>query len=148
MIDIKDFDDDINQLSIADWNKLFSLKTEIAIAENYGTLCGGEQLDTGVFTFPYWEKSEIVEKAVHVILTLQLTPVFDWASWSEGKSILLNADFVYNTLDVISLCKLLTTIIRADRFNEGYLVSCFEKGIVLKIITALENNVKRNHRSE
>ncbi|MBK8516537.1 MAG: hypothetical protein IPL55_09735 [Saprospiraceae bacterium] len=81
-------------------------------------------------------------------MTLQLTPVFDWASWSEGKSILLNADFVYNTLDVISLCKLLTTIIMEDRFNEGYLVSCFEKGIVLKIITALENNVKRNHRSE
>ncbi|MBK8055438.1 MAG: hypothetical protein IPK35_19750 [Saprospiraceae bacterium] len=77
-----------------------------------------------------------------------MTPVFDWAAWEDGKNILLNPDFEYNTLDLISLCKLLTVIIRADRFNEGYLVSCFEKGIVLKIITALESKVKHDTLSE
>ncbi len=144
MIEIEKFSSYINQLSLKDWERLFTLKEEIKATKTFGTLCGNEKVDSGVFTFPYWQRSEIVEKTVSVISSLQLTPVFDWGAWEEGKDILFNSDFDYNTLDTITLCKLLTTLIRADRFNEGYLMSCFEKGIVLKIITALENNVKHN----
>ena len=144
MIEIENFASYINQLSLKDWERVFTLKEEIKATKTFGTLCGNEKVDSGVFTLPYWQRSEIVEKTVNVISSLQLTPVFDWGAWEEGKDILFNGDFDYNTLDTITLCKLLTTLIRADRFNEGYLVSCFEKGIVLKIITALENNVKHN----
>lgn len=120
------------------------LRKRLKPQKKFGTLCGNEKLDSGVFTLPYWQRSEIVEKTVNVISSLQLTPVFDWGAWSEGKDILFNNDFDYNTLDTITLCKLLTTLIRADRFNEGFLISCFQNGIVLKIIIALENNVKQN----
>jgi hypothetical protein len=143
MVDIENFESYINQLSLNDWERLFSLKDEILATKKFGIFCDSEQLDNGVMTFPYWQKSEIIEKTVNVISSLQLTPVFDWGGWSEGKDILFNGDFDYNALDTITLCKLLTTIIRADRFNEGCLVTCFQNGIVLKIIIALENNVKQ-----
>jgi len=144
MIEIEKFSSYINLLSLKDWERLFTLKQEIKATKKFGTLCGNEKVDSGVFTLPYWQRSEIVEKTVNVISSLQLTPVFDWGAWSEGKDILFNGNFDYNTLDTITLCKLLTTLIRADRFNEGFLISCFQNGIVLKIIIALENNVKQN----
>lgn len=144
MIEIEHFESHINQLSEKDWERLFCLKTEILATKQFGTFYDCKTLENGVLTFPYWERSDVVEKTANVISGLKLTPVFDWAAWEDGKNILLNPDFEYNTLDLISLCKLLTVIIRADRFNEGYLVSCFEKGIVPKIIKALERNVKNN----
>ena len=144
MIEIGNFESYLGHLSINDCERLFALKEEILCTNKFGTFCDSEQLDNGVITFPYWQRSEIVEKTFNVVSSLQLTPVFDWSAWPEGKDILFNGDFDYNTLDTITLCKLMTVIIRADRFNEGYLLSCFEKGIILKIIIALEKNVKQN----
>lgn len=140
MIELDNFKSYVDQLSLKEWERLFALKNDIKIGKNFGTLSGIENLEDG---FPYWQMSEIAQKTVYVISTLQLTPIFDWASWEEGKKILEDPGFDYDNLDVVTLCKLLTVIIRADRFNDGYLISCFDKGIMLKIITALEKNIQQ-----
>jgi len=39
---------------------------------------------------------------------------------------------------MITLCKLLTTIIRADRFSDGYMLSAFKHGDILEILKELK----------
>jgi hypothetical protein len=37
--------------------------------------------------------------------------------------------------------RLITLLVRSDRFNEGALISAFESGVILKILKALENQI-------
>ncbi|RMH64436.1 MAG: hypothetical protein D6677_04715 [Calditrichaeota bacterium] len=62
-------------------------------------------------------------------------------SWKEGTKIVSDASFDFDTLDLITKCKLITYIVRQDRFNEGFLVSQFESGLMLKILKSLEKEV-------
>jgi ADP-ribosylglycohydrolase len=115
--------------------------------DKFGEVKGGEKLENGFMTFPYWNSSEIVDKTFDVIDELNLNPIFDWTSWKEGKSILNDNHFNYSELDSITLCKLFTTIIRADRFNDGFMISCFENGIFSKIIKGLQKNIIGNNHT-
>ena len=97
-------------------------------------------------TFHYWSKSALVTNIFNVIIDLRLTPVFNWMKWEEGKAILKDMTSDYLILDSITLCKLLTVIIRADRFNEGYMISCFDNGIMTSIIKGLQLNLENRHQ--
>jgi len=44
----------------------------------------------------------------------------------------------FENLDSITLCKLLTTIVRADRFNDGLMISYFNDGTISAIIQDLK----------
>lgn len=135
----------INTLTINDWDKLISLLQEIEDTRNFGELKGGEQLENDSITFPYWSSSEAVDKVFKLIHTLNLVPAFNWTSWAEGQSILNNQDFNYSNLDTITLCKLLTTIVRSDRFNDGFFVFNFENGVIPKIIkTIIQNEINKS----
>jgi len=143
MIELKKLQKHIQNLKRNDWDRLFALLPEIDGIKKLGEIKGGDKLEDGSFTFPYWNSSEIVKKVAKIIHELNLITVFDWTSWDEGKSILKNQDFDYSTIDTITLCKLLTTIVRADRFNDGFLISNFENGIVPKIIKAIKHNINK-----
>jgi ADP-ribosylglycohydrolase len=140
MIELEKLQKHIKNLKRKDWNRLFALLPEMDGIKKFGEIEGGDKLEDGSFTFPYWNSSEIVNKVFEIIHELKLIPVFDWTGWDEGKSILKNQDFDYTTIDTITLCKLLTTIVRADRFNDGFLILNFENGIVPKIIKAIKHN--------
>jgi hypothetical protein len=140
MIELEKLQEHLQTLTTNDWNKLFVLLPEIESAKKFGEVKGGDQLKDGSFNFPYWDSSEIVHKVFHIIHELNLVPIFDWASWNEGKSMLKNQEFDYSTLDTITLCKLLTTIVRADRFNDGFLVMNFENGVMTQIIKTIRQN--------
>lgn len=140
MIELEKLQEHLSTLTTNDWNKLFSLLPEIETTKKFGEVKGGEELENGSFTFPYWSSSEIVNKVFQIIHELDIVPAFDWTSWAEGKSILNDQDFNYSKLDTITLCKLLTTIVRTDRFNDGFFVLNFENGVILKIIKAIKQH--------
>ena len=140
MIELENLQEHIKSLRADDWERLFSLLPEIEATKKFGEVIVGERLGNGSFAFPYWRSSEIVGKIFHIIHELDIVPVFDWTSWDEGKTILNNHDFDYSNLDTITLCKVLTTIERADRFNDGFMVLNFENGTIPKIIKALKQN--------
>jgi hypothetical protein len=145
MNELEKLQEDINTLTTNDWDKLISLLQEIEVTRNFGELKGGEQLEDGSITFPYWSSSEVVKKAFKIIHELNLVPAFNWTSWAEGKAILNNQDFNYSNLDTITLCKLLTTIVRTDRFNDGFFVFNFENGVIPKIIkTIIQNEINKS----
>jgi Family of unknown function (DUF6508) len=147
MSELENFQEHIRKLTTNDWDRLFSLLPEIEATKKFGEVKGGEQLENGSFTFPYWSSSEIVDKVFHLIHELSLVPAFDWTSWNEGKSILNSQEFNYSTLDTITLCKLLTTIVRTDRFNDGFFVLNFENGVIPKIIKAIKQNQTKECKS-
>ncbi|MBX3043082.1 MAG: ADP-ribosylglycohydrolase family protein [Candidatus Kapabacteria bacterium] len=140
MIELEKLQEHLRTLTTNDWNRLFSLLPEIETTKKFGEVKGGEELENGSFTFPYWSSFEIVDKVFNLIHELGIVPIFDWTSWADGKSILNDQDFNYSNLDTITLCKLLTTIVRADGFNDGFFVLNFENGVIPKIIKAIKQN--------
>jgi hypothetical protein len=63
MNELQTLQEHINNLTTKDWDKLISLLQEIENTRNFGELKGGEQLEDGSITFPYWSSSEVVDKA-------------------------------------------------------------------------------------
>ena len=59
------------------------------------------------------------------------------AKLARRKNILKQEHYDFNLLDTLTLCKLLTTIVRADRFTDGLLISFFEKSTILNILKAI-----------
>lgn len=79
---------------------------------------------------------------------LNLVLKFDWGAWEEGKEILNSGEQNFFALEPVTLCKLLTALIRTDRFMDGTLVSNFVNGTIIKIIKALQDNYKMTATSE
>ena len=62
------------------------------------------------------------------------------AKLARRKNILKQEHYDFNLLDTLTLCKLLTTIVRADRVTDGLLISFFEKSTILNILKAIKQN--------
>lgn len=121
-----------------DWQTLFDFIPEIKAAKSFGTLVGAEKHQDGSIAFPYWKEGELVSKFFNVTYMLGLVIAYDWASWHEGIAILNEKHEAIDELDLEHLCKLLTIIIRSDKFCEGYLLNCFQSGVVLKVVETMQ----------
>ena len=142
MDELEQFSKHLTSLRQTDWERLFALLPDIENTEKFGEIKAGELIDENTLNFPYWIPAEIVDKTFRIINELKITPVFDWTRWKEGSTILNDINFDYSKADTLILCKLITTIIRTDRFSDGFFISCFESGIMAKIIKALKSNIQ------
>jgi ADP-ribosyl-[dinitrogen reductase] hydrolase len=140
MVNEQDFQTHLKTIKPENWDRFFRLLLEIDTTTKFGEVKGGNKLEDDSIQMPYWSWSKIVDDFFDIFHDINLCVVFDWGKWTEGKNILNQKDFNFNKLDTFTLCKLLTTIVRADRFNDGFLVSCFENGIVPSIIKAIKQN--------
>ena len=138
MVTIDNFSNHLMSLSNEDWNKLFILIPEIETTKKFGQIEGGDEIIEGVIQLPYWDWEKITQKFVETMYDLNLVINFDWMDWNDGRGMLQNNSHDYNSLDTLTLFKLLTTIIRADRFNDGYLIINFKNGNIIKIIKAIK----------
>ncbi|MEI6670233.1 MAG: DUF6508 domain-containing protein [Acidobacteriota bacterium] len=67
-----------------------------------------------------------------------LLTVFDWQSWSaDAEAFLQHVDRIA-LADLGTLRKLVTAIVRADRFSEGTLLRGFETGAIRAIVERLQ----------
>jgi hypothetical protein len=62
---------------------------------------------------------------------------FDWGSWDEGRQFLKSENPDYGSTDEVFCYKLITAIIRNDRFFEGALQANLENGTIHRIIERL-----------
>ena len=144
MIELDKLPEHLTTIKQSDWKKLFDLLDEIKATDKFGEVKGMEKLTNGSITFSYWFSFEVVDKFLRIVRELDITPDFEWTKWEKGRTILKNNKQDYEQFDIITLCKFLTTIIRAGRFSDGYLVSCFKNGIISKIILSIKNKVKHD----
>ncbi|MDA3905665.1 MAG: DUF6508 domain-containing protein [Bacteroidales bacterium] len=123
------------------WEELFAYIVDFERTNDFGRWTKSKQLAKGIFTIPYCLLTPLVTEFISHCYTIGLVLSFDWMHWKEGKEMLSNPANDFDLLDKLTLCKLITLIIRKDRFTEGYLLSCFEDGLMVKILKSLERKV-------
>jgi hypothetical protein len=135
----------LQSLTKHDWNRLFELIPEIQNTEKFGEWLGEEDLKKGIIDLDAWEEDPIVGEFERTMYDLDLVIDFDWGSWEEGKK--MASSGIVENLDRLTLLKLLTAVIRNDRYCSGALVNAFERGMVEKILLALKTIVDQSEAS-
>ena len=88
-----------------------------------------------MISMPYFEYSEAVLAFIREMYELEWVHSLDWMAWAgtaEGQR-LSSAPEAIATASEADLAKVLTTILRSDRFNEGALASAIEGGFVVAV---------------
>lgn len=96
--------------------------------------------DPDVITMPWYELSERALAFVRAIGANGWVEPFDWMAWAEtaeGKALRDDRDALAQA-SPDQLQRLLTTLVRADRFSEGTLGWAFESGLMAAIARRAE----------
>jgi len=133
------YEEIINGYSKSTWNPLFELIAKIEESISFGELKIKEDS-----IFPRYNLSSVVNEFINLVYGIPIMISFDWKNWEEGSEIFKNKNFDYNSIDIPTKCKLLSSIVRSDRFNEGILVISFEDGTILKILKSIQNQFYQN----
>lgn len=124
------------------WQPLLDLIPIIEKTRDFGEMRVLKNMEENTFSLPFIKESELLSQFRKVLVSLNILIAFNWKEWETGKLILQDKRGV-DGLDLIELCKLLTTIIRSDRFVEGNLVRCFESGLILKLLSRIRTINKK-----
>jgi hypothetical protein len=132
-MDIKEI---LANLTDTDWQELAYLSNKIQNHKGaWGEEKGGEEIKPGVRSMPYVEQSELVTNFVQVMYDKNLVINFDWKNWDEGRAWMASEDEAkYKDLNAEFAVKLITTMIRQDRYADGTLVRWFEAGLIQKLL--------------
>jgi hypothetical protein len=119
-----------------------ALRTIYARIQDYvgewGIHHNNERTESGVLIFPWIENYFLIQDFTSFMYENELIVKFSWTEWQEGRDwYALDDDSKYVNLDVETALKLITAIVRSDRFNEGALVNAFETGVFPRIIQKL-----------
>jgi len=146
VIDEKNYKDKIKAFTHQDWKPLMALIPKIENTSNFGEWSEGNKDKEGVNRFPYCVPAPIISQFLEIVYAIPIIVSFDWGAWDEGRKIANDEAFDYDTLDIPTKCKLITAIVRNDRFCEGALSSAFESGLILRILKSIEKevNAQRN----
>ena len=131
----------ISGYSKSQWQPLLDLIPEIKAKLKFSIVPKIEQDKDGVIIVPPFSAAEVVGKFQYTFEELGLMISFDWGSWIEGREILEGKSFDFDAFDIATKCKLISMIIRNDRFCDGYLVSTFESGLMLQVLESIERQL-------
>jgi hypothetical protein len=91
-----------------------------------------DQRPDGVYTMPYYELSPQARELLRAVPI----EIFDWGAWlttEEGRRLSTDKAALAEA-NVDQLIRLLTAIVRSDRFSEGSLAGAFESGLLEAIV--------------
>ncbi len=138
MVRLEDFEAHLKHISDEDWNVLFQFIPRIESADTFGVIKQDSPLFLQVIP------SKIVNQVMDHLKQMQLFPVFEWILWRDGRQLAYDTRANLSEIPLKELCMLLTVIFRLDRFNEGFLVSRFEDGTMLRILKEIRSRVAIN----
>ena len=87
---------------------------------------------------PFYSYSDMVMAFYKSLYDENMIKMFDWSKWGSEAKKYLNDPLKLEKADLPTIQKLFTTIIRADRFNEGLLADMIENGTILNLLVRLE----------
>jgi hypothetical protein len=128
----------INAFTQQDWKPLLDLIPEIERTKEFGEYHGPEKIKEGEYTFPVWFNGPLINRFQDIAYEMPIIISFNWGAWDEGREMARNPDFDFNTIDIPTKCKLITAIVRNDRFCDGALIEAFESGFMLKILKSIK----------
>ena len=138
----KNYIEKINSFSALEWKPLIELIPRIENTEKFGEAVGGE-IEDGVIQIPYWVQGEIVSEFFEIVSAMPIIIDFDWGSWDEGRTMVRDEYFNFDTIDIPTKCKLITAIVRNDRYCDGALIGAFESGLIQKILKSIKKQIER-----
>lgn len=94
---------------------------------------GGDADEAGVIHMPWVDYDPTVLEFLRALSTNGWVVPFDWPSWLPGAQRLVEPGGIEEA-DVEALQRLLTAIVRQDRFVEGALAGAFESGLLVRIL--------------
>ena len=141
LLDENNYIGEIFAFTHQDWKPFIELIHKIEKISYFGEIIEAEKDNSGAFLEPYSIYAPIVSEFLKVVYDLPIIIIFDWRTWKEGWEILNNVNFDFDTLDIPMKCKLITAVVRDDRFCEGALVSAFNSGLILNILKSIEKEI-------
>jgi len=139
----------INSYTGQDWKPLLDLIPKIEAVEKFGDDSESiKLLEQGIISmYPYVEH-EILEEFRDVIYSIPIVIDFNWGAWDEGREMVRDDNFDYDSIDIPTKCKIITAIVRNDRFCSGRLVDAFETGMMLKVLKSVQKQlgISKNYR--
>lgn len=93
----------------------------------------GEWGDSGYFSY-----SPEVDDFIKTLYEQDILVAFDWMGWKEEAQRYQSEIGALQQADLLTLRKLLTAHVRADRFTEGHLASVLESGHITAILGRLK----------
>ncbi len=88
--------------------------------------------------FPYFSFSPEVDEFISMLYKQNMIIAFDWTSWREEAARYQTDPAALEAADLLTLRKLLTAHVRADRFVEGHLARVFESGHMTAVLRRLK----------
>ncbi len=132
----------IKSYSKNDWLPLLDLIPKIEKVEKFGDDTEAMKLlEQGILDMNPYVEHEIVEEFRQECYAIPIMIDFNWGAWDEGREIVSNENFDYNTIDIPTKCKIITAIVRNDRFCSGRLVEAFQTGMILKVLKSIQKQL-------
>ena len=88
---------------------------------------------------PYFASSPEVDAFVQTVYEQGIICTFDWTGWQDEAQRYRSDPGSLAQADLLTVRKLLTLHVRADRFVEGHLASAFENGQIVAILRRLKH---------
>ncbi|MCF8452100.1 MAG: DUF6508 domain-containing protein [Pedobacter sp.] len=127
----------INSCPKNQWQPLFSLIPELeAIIDEINPLSRDLTYDEQLF------RAQI--KFQNTIEEIPIVFSFDWPAWEEGRRMVSDPRFDFNSVDVPTKCKVLIALNRSDHFCDGALRDNIESGLLLRILKSIRDQVEHN----
>ena len=133
----------IDSYNQEDWQPLLDLIPRVESTPKFDVSGPLEIDDSGAIQIPHVKEVPVIEEFRKVVYEIPIMINFDWCSWDEGRSMARDETFNYDSVDIPTKCKLITAIVRNDRFCEGALSDAFESGLILKILKSIQKQVDR-----
>ena len=126
-------------LTPKDWKRLLRFIPRLQAKKGLGKWNSPKKED-GVSVMPYCVLGSTEREFLKLVYRMRLVIPFDWGNWREGRR-LVRQDV--SGLDLLTLLKLMTAIVRNDRYCEGALHSAMSNGVMLGILKAIKVRVEK-----
>ena len=125
-----------------DWQPLLDLIPEIEKVDQFGDDSEAMKLlEQGIIDMNPYEEHPIVQQFRDVVYSIPIMIDFNWGTWDEGRAIVSDDNFDYDTIDIPTKCKIITAIVRNDRFCSGRLIEAFESGMMMKVLKSIQSEL-------
>ena len=137
-----DYREKIISYSEQDWQPLLDLIPEIEKVDKFGDDSEAMKLlEQGIIDMNPYEEHPIVQQFRDVVYSIPIMIDFNWGAWDEGRAMVSDEAIEYDTIDIPTKCKIITAIVRNDRFCSGRLIEAFESGMMMKVLKSIQSEL-------
>lgn len=125
------------------WKPLLDLIPEIERIKKYQMeIQPGRASEDGItYHLPVYQTAEVVWRFEKLAYETGIIINFDWPGWNEGRRIVTDPEFDFDSIDITTKCKVITAIVRNNRFCEGTLAGAFQSGLILKVLKSIQKQL-------